>query len=111
MKLVRVVDGDTIIVDIEGWPPIIGEQIGVRVSGCDTPELRDKRPEIRAKARCARDVVKAMLQAAGYIELRNIRRGKYFRIVADVYADGYNLADLLISAGHALPYAGGTKQW
>jgi micrococcal nuclease len=37
-------------------------------------------------------------------------RGKYFRILADVYVDGENLTDLLISAGHARPYDGGKRE-
>jgi tRNA G10 N-methylase Trm11 len=34
---------------------------------------------------------------------------KYFRILADVYVDGVNLADELIQHGHAKSYDGGTK--
>ena len=36
-------------------------------------------------------------------------RGKYFRIVADVYGDGRNLTKLLIRSGHAVKYDGGKK--
>ena len=32
----------------------------------------------------------------------NMMRGKYFRIVADVYADGENLAEALIDTGIAV---------
>ena len=38
-----------------------------------------------------------------------MKRGKYFRIVADVYADGVSLTDKLIKSGYAVPYDGGTK--
>ena len=41
--------------------------------------------------------------------MRNLERGKYFRIVADVYVDGENLADILIDAGMAVRYGGGKK--
>ena len=51
-----------------------------------------------------------MLKTAKVIELRNIQRGKYFRIVADVYVDDKNLADILIKNNLALPYDGGTKR-
>lgn len=43
------------------------------------------------------------------IELRNIQRSKYFRILADVYIDGVSLADNLIQSGHARPYDGGKR--
>ena len=109
VDLFRVVDGDTIIVNIKEWPAIVGQQIGVRVAGCDTPELRDKRAEIRGVAKEAKSVVASILVNARTIKLRNISRGKYFRLVADVYADEVNLAHLLIASGLALPYDGGTK--
>ena len=41
--------------------------------------------------------------------LRNTKRGKYFRIVADVYVDNKNLTDILISSGLGVAYDGGTK--
>ncbi len=109
VELVRVVDGDTIMVNIEGWPEIVGRNIGIRVAGCDTPELRDKRPDVREMAYRAKNTVRMVLENAQVIELRNISRGKYFRLVADVYADGANLTNILITAGLAQPYDGGTK--
>lgn len=109
VELVRVVDGDTIVVNIPDWPDVVGHEIGVRVAGCDTPELRDKRPEIKAMAYRAKQAVMLLLQDAEQIELSNIQRGKYFRLVADVYADDINVAFVLISAGLAQPYDGGTR--
>jgi endonuclease YncB( thermonuclease family) len=38
-----------------------------------------------------------------------MQRGKYFRIVADVYADNQSLADELIKNNLAVRYNGGTK--
>ena len=62
--------------------------------------------------RAARRLVAAALLAGDKIELRNMRRGKYFRIVADVFIDGIDLAQLLITAGLARSYDGGTKsEW
>ncbi len=43
------------------------------------------------------------------ITLKNVERGKYFRIVATVEADGQDVSDLLIQEGLAVPYEGGTK--
>lgn len=39
-----------------------------------------------------------------------MKRGKYFRIVAEVRVDGQNLGQLLIEKGLAKPYDGGKKQ-
>ena len=50
-----------------------------------------------------------VVRAAKLVELRNIKRGKYFRLLADVYADGKNLAEGLIESGHAIAYDGGKR--
>ena len=40
-------------------------------------------------------------------------KASYFRIVADVYADGESIAEVLIGTGMAVRYDGGkkTKNW
>jgi endonuclease YncB( thermonuclease family) len=107
-----IYDGDTFRGTIKGWPPIIGEHIGIRIFGIDCPELKDKKPEIKEKARQAKQFTVDHLRKAKVIELKNLRRDKYFRILADVYVDGKNLGHELIKQGHAKTYDGGTKeQW
>ena len=51
-----------------------------------------------------------LLRAAGTITLSNPQRGKYFRIVATVLADGQDVALLLISAKLGRPYSGGKRE-
>lgn len=109
-RIISVYDGDTFRCDLANYPPIIGENIGIRVNGIDTPEMRDKRPEIKALAVKARDYVRKLFAKAQSIELKNLKRGKYFRIVADVYVDGESLTDSMIEMGYAHPYDGGKKQ-
>lgn len=109
-EITSIYDGDTFRCTIKGWPEIIGERIGIRVNGIDTPEMRDKRPEIKALAQQAKQFVVERLRSAKTIELRNMQRGKYFRVVADVYYDDQSLAQALLDAGLAKPYDGGKKQ-
>ena len=54
-------------------------------------------------------MVADILKDAEQINLKNMERGKYFRIAADVYVDGESLADMLIEAGMAIRYNGGKK--
>ena len=54
-------------------------------------------------------MVAGFLKDAEQIILKNMERGKYFRIVADVIIDGENLADVLVEAGMAVRYDGGKK--
>ncbi|MFC1549467.1 thermonuclease family protein [Nitrospirota bacterium] len=109
LKVVSVYDGDTFRADLDGYPDIVGKNIGIRVNGIDTPEMRDKNPQVKALAIKAKEYAFKSLTEGKVIELRNMKRGKYFRIVADVYVDEVNLGKALVEAGLAVPYDGGTK--
>ncbi len=108
-EVTSIYDGDTFRANIKGWPDIIGKHIGIRVSGIDTPEMRGKCKKEKALARKAKQHTVAMLRLGKKVELRNMLRGKYFRIVADVYIDGENLTNSLIKANLGVPYYGGKK--
>ena len=108
-EVTSIYDGDTFRCNLHGYPPIAGERIGIRINGIDTPEMRDNRPKIKALARKAKQYAVQRLREGKQVVLRNMQRGKYFRIVADVYVDGSSLGQELISAGLAKPYDGGKK--
>ncbi len=108
-EVTSIYDGDTFRVNLEGYPQIIGYRMGIRVNGIDTPEMRGKCQQEKLLARKAKQFTVAKLRAAKTIELRNMKRGKYFRIVADVYVDNKNLGELLIVNKLAVAYDGGHK--
>lgn len=108
-RLVSVYDGDTFKVDIPGWPAIIGRGISIRINGIDTPERRGTRPEIKLLAEKARARLIQLLGTGDSLVLANPKRGKYFRIIADVLIDGNDIGVQLIHEGHAKPYDGGTR--
>jgi len=107
---VRNYDGDTITFNLPGLHPIIGEKINIRVNGIDTPEIRGKCEKEKYDAKQAKEMVTDILKDAEQIILRNMERGKYFRIAADVIVDGENLADMMIEAGMAVSYDGGKNR-
>lgn len=107
--IVSVYDADTFRVDLEDWPAIVGKNMPIRVKGVDAPEIRGKCPSEKQQARSAKAFTQQLLATADTIELRNIERGKYFRLLADVYIDGENLALSLIHAQLARTYDGGTR--
>ena len=106
---VRNYDGDTIRFDLPGYPPIAGDDIRVRVNGIDTPEIKGECEQEKYDAQQAKEMVADILKDAEQIVLRNMERGKYFRIAADVIVDGESLGDMLIEAGMAVRYDGGKK--
>ena len=109
-EVVNVYDGDSFRVNIKNVHPLIGDNIGIRVYGIDTPEMRAKCPMEKQMAIKVRDYVRTILDRAKKVELRELRRDKYFRINAVVVVDGRSLAAILISNGMARQYFGGTKQ-
>lgn len=108
-EVTSVYDGDTFRANLAGYPEIIGYRIGVRINGIDTPEMRAQCQKEKELARQAKELTVAQLRGAKKIELRKMKRGKYFRIVADVYVDGRNLGEMLIKSSLAVPYDGGHK--
>ncbi len=108
-------DGDTIRFDIPSVHPLIGRNVPVRVRGMDTPEIRGKCPAEKRLAKQAKNLVRRILEAAGRITLKKTGRGKYFRIVAYVEADGVDgvdgvdVGEVLLKEGLAVLYQGGRK--
>lgn len=109
VEYVKNYDADTVTVNIPGLHPLIGHKVNIRVRGVDTPEIRTKNKCEKKKGRHAKKLVKNLLKKAKRIDLTNIERGKYFRIVADVMIDGKNLTNYLVKNGLGYPYDGGTK--
>ena len=112
-EVTSVLDGDTFRANISEWPPIIGHRIPVRIAGinaperrsrCDTEAEKDRERELAADARI---YLVERLRGADVVELRRIERGSFFRIIAEVWADGENVGQEMIEAGHALPYQPG----
>ena len=108
-KILRVYDGDTFFIDIKDYPAIIGKNIGIRINGIDTPEIKRGSKESKAKGIIAKKYLMMIFEKAKKIELTNIKRGKYFRIVADVYVDNKNVTEMMIKAGMGKEYYGGKK--
>ena len=108
-EVTSIYDADTFRVNIKNWPDIVGRRMSVRVNGIDAPEMRGKCKEEKRLAKLAKQFTVKLLRSGKVIEIRNIKRDKYFRLLADVYIDNNSLAEALIMSNHARVYAGGTK--
>ncbi|SVD94840.1 uncharacterized protein METZ01_LOCUS447694, partial [marine metagenome] len=84
-EIVSIYDGDTFKIDLAGVHPLFGDDVSVRLFGVDTPEMRGSEDRVKLLAEKARKLTEQALMGAEKIELKNPRRGKYFRIIADVY--------------------------
>ena len=102
-------DGDTCTISIPNVPKVFGDHISVRLSGIDTPEIKGKCEQERLKAKEAKEFINDILSNAEHFELKQVTRGKYFRLVAEIWADGKNVNQMMLQQKLAIPYDGGTK--
>ena len=105
-QIVDVYDGDTFKIDLPSMHPLFGDDLSIRLFGVDTPEMKGTSDEVKALAMQAQQLTEKALKGASKIELRNPQRGKYFRVVSEVWIDGTSLADLLKKKGLAKDYDG-----
>jgi len=108
-RVISVYDGDTFRVDIDELSDIVGKNIAIRILGIDTPEIRGQCEKEKQLAIKARDFTRYYLNNASNIQLSNLKRDKYFRLLADVYIDGESLAAALLVNNLAVRYSGNKK--
>lgn len=112
IEVTRVLDGDTIEYKADFLPAPLKPVLKIRVLGIDTPEKghRAQCPEEAALAAKASALTKKAVKEAKTIQLQLEGWDKYGgRVLGYVLIDGKNLGDMLIAAGLARPYDGGTK--
>ena len=117
-KVIKVIDGDTVDVDIDLGFDILLRDERVRIMGIDTPESRtrdkvEKKFGLASKARLKEliggksgPILKTQINKKG-----EDMRGKFGRILGDfVTDDGRMVTDILVEEGHAVAYFGGSKE-
>jgi len=121
IKVLKVVDGDTVDVDIDlGFGVTLTDE-RVRIMGIDTPEsrTRDKVEDLFGEAAKAR-LKELMKHGAKLITTEDRKgedmKGKFGRILGDFYVERYEdgkkerVTDILVEEGHAVAYFGGSKE-
>ena len=112
-KVLRIVDGDTIDVDIDlGFD--ISYMQRVRLAGIDTPESRTTDKAEKVLGLEVKDKLKKAIDAATNIVIKTEKPDsseKYGRILGWVFLDGNTVSinQTLIDEGYAWGYMGETK--
>jgi len=109
-KIVRVIDGDSIIIDIDlgfsHW--IHGESI--RLYGVDTPECRTRDAEEKAAGLLAKEFVEEALHVGGTYRLQTKEKGKFGRYLGTIYlTEETSINAALVKERLAVPYFGQSK--
>tara|TARA_R100000664_G_scaffold33783_2_gene52000 strand:- start:1753 stop:2097 length:345 start_codon:yes stop_codon:yes gene_type:complete len=105
-KLLKVVDGDTIDVDIDlGFGITLSNQ-RLRLYGINTPETRTRDLEEKKRGLIAKERVKELCEDT--LEILSHGKGKYGRILATPFrsSDGVNICEMLLKEGLAVEYYG-----
>src|SRR6056300_634737 len=120
VKVIKIVDGDTVDVDINlGFGVTLTDE-RVRIMGIDTPESRtsDRVEDLFGEAAKAR--LKELMKHGGKLITTEDKhgedmKGKFGRILGDFYVSREEgkkerVTDILIEEGHAVAYFGGSKE-
>ena len=122
----RVVDGDTVDVDIDLGFGIVLKDERVRIMGIDTPESRTRDKIEKKFGIAAKNKLKSLLGKTSILKTQINKdgedmKGKFGRILGDFIVDyqmhphsnlsGERLVtEIMIEEGYCVPYFGGSKE-
>lgn len=113
-KVNKIIDGDTIVLDIDlGFDIWLNNQY-VRLAGLDTPELKSKDKGHRAAGLLAKEKLTALFKDVEFLTLKSEdyepEEDKYGRILGTLWLpNGTNVNTYLLNNKLAVPYSGQNK--
>jgi micrococcal nuclease len=106
--IVRVIDGDTVVLNIDlGFK--IHHITPCRLAGINAPEMNSKDEKVRAAAVQSKEYLMGLLPEEMEVTIISKKLDKYGRPVVHFLAESNKYAsvnDLMIDAGHAVIYKG-----
>jgi endonuclease YncB( thermonuclease family) len=112
-QIVRVSDGDTIVIVAPFLPAPLKPELAVRIYGVDTPEkgFRGQCDSEKQRGEAASVFTKNLVQASQQRQVILYGWDKYGgRVLGDVLLNGVSLRQQLIANGYAREYYGEAKQ-
>ena len=116
VTIIKVIDGDTVDVDIDLGFGISLNNERVRIMGIDTPESRtrdkvEKKFGLASKARLKELLGKKSILKTQINKKGEDMKGKFGRVLGDFVTDsGKMVTEIMIKEGHCVPYFGGSKE-
>ena len=114
-KIVKIVDGDTVDIDLDLGFGVWLRDERVRIMGIDTPESRTSDKIEKVFGLAAKDRLNSLLGGEAILLSQVTKggenmKGKFGRILGNFKTiDGKNVVETLMSEGHAVAYNGGNK--
>ena len=111
-KVSRVVDGDTVDVDIDLGFGVWLHKERVRIIGIDTPESRTRDKVEKRFGLLAKEFVEDFFKIGDVIltTKKYDAKGKFGRILGDFKCNGRTLSKVMIEMHHAVEYNGQSKE-
>lgn len=113
VKIKKVVDGDTVDIDIDLGFGVWLHKERVRIMGIDTPESRTSNTVEKLFGLAAKAALSDLLPI-GSMQVLVIEeydaKGKFGRILGDFVIGDKMATDILIEQGHCVAYFGGSKE-
>jgi len=108
VSITKVVDGDTVDVDIDLGFGMTYKKQRVRLMGIDTPESRTRDLVEKLFGKASKKHLKELL-SEGNITLRSHDKGKFGRILGELFINDISINQKMIDDHHAVDYGGGNK--
>lgn len=112
-QIVRINDGDTVVISAPFLPAPLKPELAVRIYGVDTPEkgFRAQCPQEDARGKAATEFTKGAIAASQQRQVTLYAWDKFGgRVLGDIILDGKSLRQGLIANGFAREYYGDAKQ-
>ncbi len=111
-EIIRVNDGDTVVISAPFLPAPLKPELAVRIFGVDTPEKghRAQCPQENARGQAATEFTKSAVNSSRQRQVVLYAWDKFGgRVLGDIILDGRSLRQGLIANGFAREYFGEAK--
>lgn len=108
--ITKIIDGDTVELEVDFLPIELGKYIRLRIYGIDTPELHGQCIDEVEKAKKAKKFLADFIKAGKKVTIILKGKDKYFRLLGDIMIDGKLASSIMIESKHAIEYKGTSKK-
>ena len=110
--ILRIVDGDTVDVDIDLGFSVWLKKQRVRMMGIDTPESRTRDKEEKVRGLLSKKKLAELCPVGSIVQLMTAKdknKGKFGRILGTLVVNGVDVNQWLLENNYAVPYLGQSK--
>lgn len=114
VKILKIIDGDTVDVDIDLGFGIVLTDERVRIMGIDTPESRTSDKVEKVFGLASKERLKELLDKKAVLITQEDKhgedmKGKFGRILGDFMVGDRTVTEIMVEEGHAVKYHGQNK--